>query len=415
MAAREPRTNDLTPDGVARPDAEPRKRRPVRFSLQLLAFAAIVYFFVLPLIPGFRKSAHELRQVNPVLLVSGLVLELAALFAYSLLTRAALGEPGHTLSSWRMFRIQMSTRALSIVPGGNAAGNALGYRLLTLSGVPGPDAGFALATAGLGSAVVLNMILWLGLIISVPIRGVNRYYGIAAVVGIIIMGVAAALVFGLMEGQGRAERAIRWIARKLHLDEDRTGEVVRHIGGRLEELAEDRQLLRRVVGWAMANWLLDAAALWVFLRAFGETPPIDGVLVAFGLVNVLSVVPITPGGLGVAETAYISLFLGYGLSRATATLGVGAYRLAQLWIPILIGGVLYLSLRAGPWSIERRERLKRLRDIAEEEAAKGESAYEFGVRYGSRRDDTGSYIRRSQAAAASPAGDGDIAREIDPG
>ena len=44
-----------------------------------------------------------------------------------------------------MFRIQMSTKALSnIVPGGSAAGSALGYRLLTLSGVTGPDAGFAL-------------------------------------------------------------------------------------------------------------------------------------------------------------------------------------------------------------------------------------------------------------------------------
>lgn len=391
----------------------------MRFSLQVAVFAAIVYFFVLPLIPGFRKSAQELSQVNPFLLGGGLALEFAALYTYSLLTRAALGEPGHKLSAWRMYRIQMSTRALSIVPGGNAAGNALGYRLLTLSGVPGPDAGFALATAGLGSAVVLNVILWLGLIVSIPIRGVNRYYGIAALVGIIIMGVAAALVFGLMEGQGRAERAVRWIARKLHLDEDRTGEVVRHIGGRLEELTEDRQLLRRVIGWALANWLLDAAALWVFLRAFGETPPVDGVLVAFGLVNVLSVIPITPGGLGVAETAYISLFLGFGLSRATATLGVGAYRLAQLWIPILVGGALYLSLRAGPWSIERRERLKKLADVAAEEAERGESAFDFGLRYGSRRDDTGSYIRRSQGAVPAPVpdsgGEPDLAGEVDPG
>ena len=64
----------------------------------------------------------------------------------------------------RVFRIQMSTKALSsIVPGGSAAGSALGYRLLTLSGVSGPDAGFALATAGLGSAVVLNLIFWIAL------------------------------------------------------------------------------------------------------------------------------------------------------------------------------------------------------------------------------------------------------------
>ena len=66
------------------------------------------------------------------------------------------------ISRLRLFRIQMSTKALSsIVPGGSAAGSALGYRLMTLSGVNGPDAGFALATAGLGSAVVLNLIFWI--------------------------------------------------------------------------------------------------------------------------------------------------------------------------------------------------------------------------------------------------------------
>ena len=73
----------------------------------------------------------------------------------------------------------MSTKALSsIVPGGSAAGSALGYRLMTLSGVNGPDAGFALATAGLGSAVVLNLLFWIALMVSIPIRGVNPGYAV---------------------------------------------------------------------------------------------------------------------------------------------------------------------------------------------------------------------------------------------
>ena len=73
-------------------------------------------------------------------------------------------RPG-PISRLRMFRIQMSTKALgNIVPGGSAASSALGYRLLTLSGISGPDAGFALATAGLGSAVVLNLLFWIALL-----------------------------------------------------------------------------------------------------------------------------------------------------------------------------------------------------------------------------------------------------------
>ena len=62
----------------------------------------------------------------------------------------------------RLFRINLSTLALSHVsPGGTAPGAALGYRLLTQSGVSGADAGFALGTQGIGSAVVLNVIFWL--------------------------------------------------------------------------------------------------------------------------------------------------------------------------------------------------------------------------------------------------------------
>ncbi|MFM2071254.1 MAG: hypothetical protein RLZZ623_1517 [Actinomycetota bacterium] len=363
----------------------PRKYQSFRLTLKLVLFTGILYLALVTVVPGVRKAAHELRSVNPILIAVGFILEIAALYSYSLLTKAALGEAGHLLSSWRLFRIQMSTKALSsIVPGGSAAGSALGYRLMTLSGVPGPDAGFALATAGLGSAVVLNVIFWTSLVISIPIRGVNGGYATAAIAGVIIMGFAAMLVFGLLEGQGRAERMLRWFARWFRLDENRAAAAVKHIGGRLEELAKDRQLLLRVFGWAAANWLLDAAALWVFLRAFGVSTDIDALLVAFGLANVLAVIPITPGGLGVIDVTLTSALVGFGLPRSTALLGVASWRLAQFFFPIVLGGFLYATLRVGPWSIHRRDRLKRLRDIAADEAHNPERALDFAVRFGQR-------------------------------
>lgn len=368
---------------VADNRAAVRRRAFVR-TIKILATVVVLYFIVLA-IPGLRKAASELSKVSPPLLVVGLVLEMLALFCYSLLTKACLGAVGDHMSSWRLFRIQMSTKALSsLMPGGTAAGSALGYRLLVLSGVPGPDAGFALATAGLGSAVMLNLVLWVGLIISLPIRGVNALYGYAALVGVILMAVAAFIIFGLMDGQGRAERFVRWIARRLRLNEERTGEAMRHISSRLEDLASDRALLKRVMGWALANWLLDAAALWVFLRAFGGSVPVDGLIVAFGLANVLAVIPITPGGLGTVEATLIASLVGFGLTRSTASVGVVSYRLAQFWFPIVLGGLLYLSLRVGPWSIERRDALQPLRDIVADEELAHESPLGFSEKYAMR-------------------------------
>ncbi|MEO6652204.1 MAG: lysylphosphatidylglycerol synthase transmembrane domain-containing protein [Ilumatobacteraceae bacterium] len=380
-----------------RDSATVHQPRTFRFTLKLLAFAAVIYYFVIPIIPRFTNAWSELGRVEPVLLVIGLALEIAALYCYAPLMKAALGDAGEPLSHWRLFRIQMSTRALSsIVPGGSAASSALGYRLMTLSGVSGPDAGFALATVGLGSAVVLNLILWFSLIVSIPIRGVNAFYGSAALAGVIVMGLAAALVFGLMEGQGRSERVIRWIARKLGMDDDKAATVLQRVAERLEQLISDKSLLGRVAFWAALNWLFDAAALWVFLRAFNIRMELDALIIAFGIANVVAAIPITPGGLGYVDAGYVAMLTGFGAGARRATLGVASYRFAQFFFPILLGGLLYLSLRVGPWSIHRRDRLIRLRDLAEEETRRGESKIDFQLRFPTR-DDTGELIRRPPA------------------
>lgn len=365
--------------------------RSLFLTLKWVVFGLVIYFFVIPLIPGFRKAVTELSQVEPLLLLIGLALQMAALFSYSLLTRAALGNGEHGVSIWRLFRIQLSTKSVgNILPGGSAASSALGYRLLRLSGVEGPDAGFALATAGLGSAIVLNVILWVGLIVSIPGRGVNAAYGAAAIVGVIVMVVAAALIVGIIDGQGRAERALRWLAGRFRFNEDRAADVLKHLGSRLQGLASERRLLIRVLAWSSINWLLDAASLWVFLSAFGETVPPDALIVAFGLANIMAVVPITPGGLGIVESIFIPTLVGFGATRSGATLGVLSYRIAQYWLPILLGAISYLSLRVGPFAIERRATLKTWSRVAIDATEHPYSKIDFLEHY-APRDRTGQF------------------------
>lgn len=357
-----------------------RKFRPWRFGIKSIAAVVITVVFVLPLIPDFREAADKLLDVNPVLLVVGVAFQVASWFSYSLLTNAALGQGAQPISEMRMFRIQMSTRALSsIVPGGNAAGSALGYRLMTLSGVRGADAGFALATAGIGSAVVLNVLLWLGLMISIPRRGVNPLYASAALAGVVIMIIAVGLVLGVMHGRGAAERVIRWIAARFRVNGDKATDVLRQVGARMEELFSDRQLLKRTVIWAAAHWLTGAASLWVFLRAFGQTLDLDALIVVFGLANVIAVIPFTPGGLGYVDATYVATLVGFGVPRQPAVLSVAAFRLAQYWLPIVVGGFFYGTLRIGPWRIERRDRLSRFRTLTHPESD-SESTVEFLMR-----------------------------------
>jgi putative heme transporter len=240
--------------------------------------------------------------------------------------------------------------------------------------------------------VVLNLLLWTGLVVSIPLRGVNALYGAAALVGILLMVIAGTLVLGIMDGQGRSERVVRRVARAFRLNEDRSARVLRHLAVRLSELTADRQMLRRLVMWASLYWLLDAAALWVFLRAFGGNLSVDGLIVAFGLANVMAAIPITPGGLGVVEWVYIPTLVGFGLTRSEATLGVVSYRIAQFWLPIMLGTLSYLSLRLGPFSIDRRGRLEPLQEVVERQTGRHESLLDFSERF-SAKDRTGGQSR----------------------
>jgi len=334
-----------------------------------LAVLVVLEYLVLPQLAGARKSLRLLSSVSIADLVLALLLEIAAIAAYAKLTQAAL--PAGSRPGWpTVLRINLSTLAAShIVPGGSAAGAGLGYRLLTGAGVSGTDAGFALATQGLGSALVLNVLLWLGLLVSIPRRGFNPLYGTAAVVGALLIASFALAVVSLTRGEDRLAGILCRVADRMPLlDGQGVSRVLHRVAERLRVLGTDPRLLARAALWATANWLLDAASLWVFVAAFGYRVGLDGLIVAFGLANVLAAVPVTPGGLGVVEAVLTSALVGFGAPRGTAVLGVIAYRLVNFWLPIPVGGLSYLSLKVGPVSTGE-ERAATLRRAAEESIA----------------------------------------------
>ncbi len=116
------------------------------------------------------------------------------------------------------------------------------------------------------------------------------------------------------------------------------------LADRFAVMVENRSLTRRAVGWAAANWLLDAASLWVFVAAFSHfVSPID-LLMAYGLANILAALPVTPAGLGVVEFVLVSMITGFGPTAGEALSGVLAYRAVNFWLPIPFGGLAYASL-----------------------------------------------------------------------
>lgn len=388
--------------------------KPLRRALLLLALALIVGYLVLPQLAGARRSLELIREVDPWLLAAAAVLQVAAMLSQAELTRSVL--PGATRPGFGdMARIELASTAVShTVPGGTAAGTALGFRLLTKAGVGSADAGFAVATRGLGSAVVLNVLLWLALVISIPAEGFDPLYSAAAGLGVMLLGGFGALVVLLMRHEQRTSDVVEAIVRRIPLlDADRAPAVVEHLADRLRSLASQPGVLGRAIGWSAAYWLGSAASLWIFLAAFGHRADPVSMMVAFGLANVLAVIPITPRGLGVVEATLIPLLVGFGAARTEATIGVLAWRFVSFWLPIPAGALAYLSLRLVPGAAgeqrrrERQERLSELSEIVVNEAQDvREWAHEHGIGKGS--SDSGSsdddHTRR-QAVSRTPAED----------
>jgi uncharacterized protein (TIRG00374 family) len=341
----------------ARTGRKRRISRGVRRVAGVLIAVALIYFVLAKL--GTEKGHFSLlAHINFVFVAAGLVLEAGSLVAYAALTRSILSHFGPTPTLFRLVQIDMSTLALTrVLPGGSAAGTGLGYRLLTGNGVDRADAGLTLALQSIGSAVILNSLLWIGLVASIPLRALVHtpgsttavpkvFYAAAALIGVVLVGFFGFVVLSLTRGERRSLKLVRAVTRRIKfLNEESVVGLVERIADQLRLMAANRTLLTEAIFWGGANWLLDAGALWVLLAAFHYHLAPDALLISYSLANIVAVIPLTPGGVGLVEVVLTTVLVAFGASHQVAGLGVIAYRLVSFWLPIPLGGLFYLSLR----------------------------------------------------------------------
>jgi uncharacterized protein (TIRG00374 family) len=333
-------------------------RRPLRRLAILLILALIAEYLVIPELVGASKDLYLLGRVNVGWMILGVALEGLSLFCYALLNRVLL-TPEHRPSLSRLFRIDLSAAAVAhVIPAGTVGSAGIGFQLFTAEGVPGTEVGVMMATKGMTSTLVLNVLLWLALVISIPLSGFRPVYASVALVGAVILALFAVLVLGMTRGEKRAARTLRTVGERIPgVGGERLERIAVEVASWVRRLGSNRRLLAQVVLWASLNWLLDAACLWTFIAAFGHFTNPVGLFAAYGIANVLGAVPITPGGLGIIDTVTPVLLVSFGLTRSVATLGVLGWRLVNFWLPIPVGAGSYLSLklpRHADWGTVRR-------------------------------------------------------------
>lgn len=320
--------------------------KPLRRGVVLFIIVLIIEYLVVPELTGARKDLYLLNRLNGYWMAAGVILEALSLFCYGLLTRALL-RPGGRPSLFTLFRIDLAAAAIAhVVPAGTLGSAGIGYKLFTSEGVSGVEAGVMMTAKGLGSTVVLNVLLWLSLVVSIPLAGFHPIYVTVAILGAVVILAVGLLVLGVTRGTERASRIMDAIGRKLPGGwGERLGQTVREASSNFSALAGNRRVLGESLLWASLNWLLDAGSLWCFVAAFGRLANPVELFAAYGIANVAGALPVTPAGLGVVDSITPLLLVSFGVTRNVATLGVLAWRLVNFWMPIPAGALAYASLK----------------------------------------------------------------------
>jgi uncharacterized membrane protein YbhN (UPF0104 family) len=115
--------------------------------------------------------------------------------------------------------------------------------------------------------------------------------------------------------------------------------------GQLGEVLEGiRLLFRLAAGWrrhwlaffgASAYWAGDVACLWASLKPFGATPTLPAIVLAHAVGYVLTRRTLPLAGAGIVEVLMPLTLVAAGAPFVGAVLGVIAYRIFNLWLPLI--------------------------------------------------------------------------------
>jgi uncharacterized protein (TIRG00374 family) len=314
--------------------------------LIVVLVAGVALYLVLPELFAVFHSWPKLATLDLLWFIPAVIAEAAHFACTFSLQRIAL----RTKAWFSVITAQLAGNSISlIVPGGAAAGAAVQFRMLAVSGMDAADAvGGLTAFSFLGIAGLLALPVF---VLPVVLFGtpVSRGLVTAAVIG--------AIGFFLFCGLGAVfmsmEAPLRWVGRVAQSARNRLFRKRPPLVGLPDRLMEQRDLIRGVLGekWLQATLLsagrlaFDYLCLLFSVRAVGAHPRPSLVLLAYAVAGIIGLVPITPGGLGIVEASLSGLLVLAGLDGAQAVLATLAYRLASYWLPLMSGPFAYFAFK----------------------------------------------------------------------
>ncbi|HEV2875621.1 MAG TPA: flippase-like domain-containing protein [Thermoleophilaceae bacterium] len=336
---------ELEPPEAIEMPREFEPRRLLRRAVPVVG-VLVVATLVVALAPGLGSVRDQLSGGDPLWLALAVLFQAFSCMSYVLMFRPVFCNHMPWRTSWE---ISWSSLAVgSIVPASGAGGLALGAWILHEGGMPAERiARRSVAFFLIKSSVNFVAVAVLGTLLAVGLVGPELSLWLTAVpaaAAILLIGIVA-LVPRLGPGDAPpsdATRVRRGVAAARRALVAGTAEAI--------ELIRSRDPLL-IVG-AVGYWAWDNAVLWAAFHAFGAAPELSVILMGYLIGQLGGLLPL-PGGLGGVDGGLIGTLIVFGAPAAAAAAAVLAYRLILFWLPLVVGGVAFLSL----WrSLKRADR-----------------------------------------------------------
>ena len=313
----------------------------------------VIFVGVIPQFASYADAWTAIQSMSTAWLVALIVAAAVNQISYVWPYQAVLV---HLRYRHGFFETQTSSAISNTVPAGGAVAIGMTFRMFGSFGFSNVAVSTAVGTTG-----VWILAFKLGLPIVAVVLVVLAGQSTAGTVGAALLGVLVIAVFGLVLwlvfrsdasahrlGRG-GDRALNWVLHFRH----------KPASGRLERAVLDfRDQANQTVherGWRLTGTVLASQTtvlVLVFLcvRSVGITASQVSfleVLLSIAIARLVGVIPLTPGGLGTIDAAFIGMLTAFGANSSLALAADMMWRATTYFPPIFIGLVTYAIWKRG--------------------------------------------------------------------
>jgi len=341
--------------GSASPPAPGKRSRWRRAAGGLVSLALILFIFlgVIPQFASYQGAWTAIQHMSPgwwvAIAVAAVVNQVSFVWPY----QAVLPH----LRFWHGFlETQTSTAISETVPAGGAVAIGITFGMFGSFGFSNVAITTAVATTGIWNlAFKFGLPIVAVVLVAVTGQSTGGAVGVA-LLGVLVLGVSGAVLWLVFRSAASAhwvgrlgDRIFNWLLALFHKPgSGRVERAVLGFRGQTNDMVHER-------GWLLTATVL-ASQLAVFVLVLFCTRAVGipaskvsflEVLLSFAVARLAGAIPVTPGGLGTVDAAFIGMLTAFGATSDDALAADLVWRATTYFPPILIGVVTYVLWRRG--------------------------------------------------------------------